>query len=170
MECIWCNVDSGVGFEAFQISVSFNFWFCTCWVEFALLLFVVIDLFLLLRYVGGDVRCANLTVPVFFRDIAGTRVRSSHDCLFSDPQEQLERMNSMWCCHPGCTKGCCQCCGTPDRNKWLPVQLVVYKWVTDPIFDIIVTLLIGLNTLFLALDYHNMPSTLEEVSIVGSRR
>ena len=69
----------------------------------------------------------------------------------------------MWCCGNGCTKGCCGCCGPPDTNRWLPVQLVVYKWVTDPIFDIIVTLLIGLNTLFLALDYHNMPATLEEV-------
>ncbi|XP_063716752.1 sodium channel protein 1 brain-like isoform X2 [Symsagittifera roscoffensis] len=83
--------------------------------------------------------------------------------LPEDPQKQLERLNSMWCCGNGCTKGCCGCCGPPDTNRWLPVQLVVYKWVTDPIFDIIVTLLIGLNTLFLALDYHNMPATLEEV-------
>ena len=74
----------------------------------------------------------------------------------------MERMQLMWCCGPGKT-GCCVCCGTASSNKWFPVQLVIYKWVTDPIFDIMVTLLIFINTLFLALDYHNMPTILKEI-------
>ena len=76
----------------------------------------------------------------------------------------MERMNTMWCCGPPCCRtGCCACCGPVQSNKWFPVQLVIYRWVTDPIFDIMVTLLIGVNTIFLALDYHNMPKTLKEV-------
>ncbi|XP_063710219.1 sodium channel protein 1 brain-like isoform X3 [Symsagittifera roscoffensis] len=85
------------------------------------------------------------------------------DGIPDDPQAQLERMNIMWCCGPLCTVGCCKCCGPVEANKWFPVQLVIYRWVTDPVFDIVVTLLIGVNTLFLALDYHNMPQTLKEV-------
>ncbi|XP_075240737.1 sodium channel protein 1 brain-like isoform X3 [Convolutriloba macropyga] len=86
------------------------------------------------------------------------------DLLDEDPEAQMERMNTMWCCGPPCCRtGCCACCGPVQSNKWFPVQLVIYRWVTDPIFDIMVTLLIGVNTIFLALDYHNMPKTLKEV-------
>nr|CAD7432951.1 unnamed protein product [Timema monikensis] len=49
---------------------------------------------------------------------------------------------------------CTQCC--VDYEGWLRFQSGLYKVVRDPLFDLLITLCIVLNTMFLAMEHHGM--------------
>lgn len=62
---------------------------------------------------------------------------------------------------------CEQCC--LNYNGWLKFQNFLYTIVHDPLFDLLITLCIVLNTLFLALEHHGMSESVKEVLDIGNR-
>ncbi|XP_065337432.1 sodium channel protein 60E isoform X5 [Cloeon dipterum] len=65
-----------------------------------------------------------------------------------------------------CAK-CEQCC--LNYHGWLRFQNCLYNIVHDPLFDLLITLCIVLNTLFLALEHHGMSESVKAVLDIGNR-
>ena len=63
--------------------------------------------------------------------------------------------------------GCRTCC--LDYNCWLKTQDVLYTIVNDTCFDVLVTLCIILNTVFLAIEHHGMSKELAHVLDLGNK-
>ncbi|XP_059488703.1 sodium channel protein 60E-like isoform X4 [Neocloeon triangulifer] len=65
-----------------------------------------------------------------------------------------------------CTK-CEQCC--LNYHGWLRFQNCLYNIVHDPLFDLLITLCIVLNTLFLALEHHGMSESVKAALNIGNK-
>ena len=52
---------------------------------------------------------------------------------------------------------------------WLKFQDFLYKVINDTFFDVIVTLCIILNTVFLAIEHHGMSEDLQYVLDIGNK-
>ncbi|KAK7584284.1 hypothetical protein V9T40_005247 [Parthenolecanium corni] len=65
----------------------------------------------------------------------------------------------------------CSCCATccVDYILWLRIQNCLYKIVRDPLFELLITVCIILNTIFLAAEHHGMSSELKKVLDVGNK-
>lgn len=59
-----------------------------------------------------------------------------------------------------CVWDCCEC--------WLAIQRFVNLIVFDPFVELFITLCIVVNTLFMALDHHNMDKDLEKALKSGN--
>lgn len=59
-----------------------------------------------------------------------------------------------------CVWDCCEC--------WLTIQRYVNLIVFDPFVELFITLCIVVNTLFMALDHHNMDKDLEKALKSGN--
>ena len=62
-----------------------------------------------------------------------------------------------------CCRECCLC-----LVLWLKLENFLYQVVSDPLFDLVVTLCIVLNTIFLAIEHHGMSDDLAHVLTVGN--
>ncbi|XP_062583302.1 sodium channel protein 1 brain-like isoform X2 [Saccostrea cucullata] len=62
-----------------------------------------------------------------------------------------------------CMGKCCYC-----FIPWLRLQNLVFIFVSDPFFDLFITLCIGVNTIFMGLEYHNMPDQLVTATTVAN--
>ncbi|KAL8611742.1 hypothetical protein ACOMHN_065367 [Nucella lapillus] len=62
----------------------------------------------------------------------------------------------------GC-RGCCRC-----YVPWLRIENFLYTIVSDPLFDLFITLCIVINTVFLASEHHGMPDGLKTALDVGN--
>ena len=62
---------------------------------------------------------------------------------------------------------CPQCCVNYDG--WLRFQSGLYKVVRDPLFDLLITLCIILNTMFLAMEHHGMSGSLRQALDIGNK-
>lgn len=58
-----------------------------------------------------------------------------------------------------CLAGCCKC-----YIPWLRVQNLVFILVSDPLFDLFITFCILINTIFMGIEYHNMPQGLVDAT------
>lgn len=58
-----------------------------------------------------------------------------------------------------CLAGCCKC-----YIPWLRLQNLVFILVSDPLFDLFITLCILVNTIFMGIEYHNMPQGLVDAT------
>ena len=56
-----------------------------------------------------------------------------------------------------------------DYKCWLKAQDILYTIINDTFFDVIVTLCIILNTVFLAIEHHGMSSDLQHVLDLGNK-
>ena len=65
-----------------------------------------------------------------------------------------------------CT-GCQTCC--LDYQCWLKTQDILYAVINDTFFDVIVTLCIILNTVFLAIEHHGMSEDLQYILDLGNK-
>ena len=74
------------------------------------------------------------------------------------PDEIPEDRNCEYCVH---------CCINYD--SWLSLQNALYKIVKDPLFELLITLCIVLNTTFLALEHHGMSETVRSVLDIGNK-
>ena len=63
--------------------------------------------------------------------------------------------------------GCRTCC--LDYNCWLKTQDILFTIINDTFFDVIVTLCIILNTIFLAIEHHGMSEELAHVLDLGNK-
>ena len=63
--------------------------------------------------------------------------------------------------------GCQTCC--LDYPCWLKTQDILYTIINDTLFDVIVTLCIILNTVFLAIEHHGMSEDLQYVLDLGNK-
>ena len=63
--------------------------------------------------------------------------------------------------------GCQSCC--LDYQCWLKTQDILYTIINDTLFDVIVTLCIILNTVFLAIEHHGMSEDLKYVLDLGNK-
>ena len=63
--------------------------------------------------------------------------------------------------------GCQTCC--LDYQCWLKMQDVLYTVINDTFFDVIVTLCIILNTVFLAIEHHGMSEDLQYILDLGNK-
>ena len=63
--------------------------------------------------------------------------------------------------------GCRTCC--LDYSCWLKAQDVLYTIINDTFFDVIVTLCIILNTVFLAIEHHGMSQELAHILDLGNK-
>ena len=63
--------------------------------------------------------------------------------------------------------GCQTCC--LDYQCWLKMQDVLYAVINDTFFDVIVTLCIILNTVFLAIEHHGMSEDLQYILDLGNK-
>jgi len=63
--------------------------------------------------------------------------------------------------------GCQSCC--LDYQCWLKTQDILYAVINDTFFDVIVTLCIILNTVFLAIEHHGMSEDLQYVLDLGNK-
>ena len=52
---------------------------------------------------------------------------------------------------------------------WLKFQDFLYKVINDTFFDVIVTLCIILNTVFLAIEHHGMSEDLQYILDIGNK-
>lgn len=69
----------------------------------------------------------------------------------------------------------------PDRNcakcsaycfdyiLWLRLQNCLYKIVRDPLFELLITVFIVVNTMFLAVEHHGMSDDLKRILDVGNK-
>ncbi|PSN31689.1 hypothetical protein C0J52_21915, partial [Blattella germanica] len=62
---------------------------------------------------------------------------------------------------------CTQCC--VDYDGWLRFQSGLYKVVRDPLFDLLITLCIILNTMFLAMEHHGMSESVRQALDIGNK-
>ncbi|GLG93036.1 Sodium channel protein 60e [Gryllus bimaculatus] len=62
---------------------------------------------------------------------------------------------------------CTQCC--VDYDGWLRFQSGLYKVVRDPLFDLLITLCIVLNTMFLAMEHHGMSESVRQALDIGNK-
>ena len=62
---------------------------------------------------------------------------------------------------------CRECCLL--YNFWLRFQNMMHVFVHDAVFDLFIILCIILNTVFLAIEHHDMSPKLQEVLKVGNR-
>jgi hypothetical protein len=62
---------------------------------------------------------------------------------------------------------CTQCC--VDYDGWLRFQSGLYKVVRDPLFDLLITLCIILNTMFLAMEHHGMSGSVRQALDIGNK-
>ncbi|XP_066996031.2 sodium channel protein 60E-like [Anabrus simplex] len=62
---------------------------------------------------------------------------------------------------------CTQCC--VDYDGWLRFQCGLYKVVRDPLFDLLITLCIVLNTMFLAMEHHGMSESVRQALDIGNK-
>ncbi|XP_044746534.1 sodium channel protein 60E-like isoform X2 [Coccinella septempunctata] len=62
---------------------------------------------------------------------------------------------------------CEKCC--MDYGGWLQFQQVLYRIVKDPIFELVITVCIILNTMFLALEHHGMSESVYRALDVGNK-
>ena len=63
--------------------------------------------------------------------------------------------------------GCRTCC--LDYACWLKTQDILFAIINDTFFDVIVTLCIILNTIFLAIEHHGMSAELEHILDLGNK-
>lgn len=56
-----------------------------------------------------------------------------------------------------------------DYGGWLQFQQVLYRIVKDPIFELVITVCIILNTMFLALEHHGMSESVYRALDVGNK-
>lgn len=62
---------------------------------------------------------------------------------------------------------CAKCCF--DYILWLRVQNCLYKIVRDPLFELLITICIILNTFFLAVEHHGMSEDLKRLLDIGNK-
>ncbi|XP_049787947.1 sodium channel protein 60E-like [Schistocerca cancellata] len=62
---------------------------------------------------------------------------------------------------------CTQCC--IDYDGWLRFQSGLYKVVRDPLFELLITLCIVLNTMFLAMEHHGMSESVRQALDIGNK-
>nr|XP_050844578.1 sodium channel protein 60E-like isoform X3 [Vespula vulgaris] len=62
---------------------------------------------------------------------------------------------------------CIQCC--VDYEGWLRFQNCLYKVVRDPLFELMITLCIVLNTGFLAMEHHGMSESIRQALNIGNK-
>ncbi|XP_065216673.1 sodium channel protein 60E isoform X2 [Planococcus citri] len=62
---------------------------------------------------------------------------------------------------------CSKCCF--DYVLWLRVQNCLYKIVRDPLFELLITICIILNTFFLAVEHHGMSEDLKRLLDIGNK-
>ncbi|XP_025154885.1 sodium channel protein 60E isoform X2 [Harpegnathos saltator] len=62
---------------------------------------------------------------------------------------------------------CIQCC--VDYEGWLRFQNCLYKVVRDPLFELMITLCIVLNTGFLAMEHHGMSESVRQALNIGNK-
>ncbi|XP_015174798.1 PREDICTED: sodium channel protein 60E isoform X1 [Polistes dominula] len=62
---------------------------------------------------------------------------------------------------------CMQCC--VDYEGWLRFQNCLYKVVRDPLFELMITLCIVLNTGFLAMEHHGMSESIRQALNIGNK-
>ncbi|XP_008487354.1 uncharacterized protein LOC103524127 [Diaphorina citri] len=65
-----------------------------------------------------------------------------------------------------CAK-CPECC--IDYESWLRFQNGLYRIVRDPLFELLITLCIILNTMFLAVEHHGMSQSMRDVLDYGNK-
>ena len=63
--------------------------------------------------------------------------------------------------------GCRTCC--LDYACWLKTQDILFAIINDTFFDVIVTLCIILNTIFLAIEHHGMSEELGHILDLGNK-
>ncbi|XP_025994823.1 sodium channel protein 60E isoform X2 [Solenopsis invicta] len=62
---------------------------------------------------------------------------------------------------------CSRCC--VDYEGWLRFQNCLYKVVTDPLFELTITVCIILNTCFLAVEHHGMSESVRQTLTIGNK-
>ncbi|XP_046399749.1 sodium channel protein 60E-like isoform X2 [Ischnura elegans] len=62
---------------------------------------------------------------------------------------------------------CAQCC--VDYEGWVRFQNCLYRVVKDPLFDLLITLCIVLNTAFLAMEHHGMSESVRQALDIGNK-
>ncbi|XP_046661373.1 sodium channel protein 60E-like [Homalodisca vitripennis] len=62
---------------------------------------------------------------------------------------------------------CIECC--VDYEGWLRIQNCLYKVVRDPLFELLITLCIILNTMFLATEHHGMSENIRSALDIGNK-
>ncbi|RZF45624.1 hypothetical protein LSTR_LSTR010575, partial [Laodelphax striatellus] len=62
---------------------------------------------------------------------------------------------------------CTECC--VDYEGWLRIQNCLYKVVRDPLFELLITFCIVLNTLFLATEHHGMSESILNMLDIGNK-
>ncbi|XP_056021116.1 sodium channel protein 1 brain-like isoform X8 [Ostrea edulis] len=62
-----------------------------------------------------------------------------------------------------CLGKCCYC-----YVPWLRIQNLVFIFVSDPLFDLFITFCILVNTIFMGLEFHNMPDDLVTATSVAN--
>lgn len=62
---------------------------------------------------------------------------------------------------------CGECC--VDYEGWLRFQNGLYKIVRDPLFELLITLCIVLNTMFLATEHHGMSQSIHSALDIGNK-
>ncbi|XP_066905494.1 sodium channel protein 60E [Halyomorpha halys] len=63
--------------------------------------------------------------------------------------------------------GCVDCC--INYHGWLRIQNSLYRIVRDPLFELLITLCILLNTLFLAMEHHGMSQNVKSALDIGNK-
>ncbi|BES91366.1 Sodium channel [Nesidiocoris tenuis] len=64
-------------------------------------------------------------------------------------------------------EGCVQCC--VDYQCWLKFQNSLYSVVRDPLFELLITVCILLNTAFLAVEHHGMSQNIKSTLDIGNK-
>ncbi|KAF6217387.1 hypothetical protein GE061_001742 [Apolygus lucorum] len=64
-------------------------------------------------------------------------------------------------------EGCVQCC--LDYQCWLKFQNALYSVVRDPLFELLITVCIILNTAFLAVEHHGMSQNIKQTLDIGNK-
>ena len=63
----------------------------------------------------------------------------------------------------------CECCSRTSLFVcWLKIQNYINIFVSDPLFDLFITLCIVFNTLFMMLEHHGQPEELTQTLIVSN--
>ncbi|KAK6643713.1 hypothetical protein RUM43_005223 [Polyplax serrata] len=64
-------------------------------------------------------------------------------------------------------KTCITCC--VDYDGWLRFQNCLYRLVRDPLFELLITVCIVLNTMFLAMEHHGMSESVRQALDIGNK-
>lgn len=62
---------------------------------------------------------------------------------------------------------CVQCC--IDYQCWLKFQNSLHSVVRDPLFELLITVCIILNTAFLAVEHHGMSQNIKQTLDIGNK-